>query len=56
MNDYFCTVDTGLAKNIEETENSLLLGNYQIKSLVTNFRFRPITFQDIREAIAKLLP
>ena len=24
MNDYFCTVGTDLAKNIEETENSLL--------------------------------
>ena len=32
MNDYFCTVGTGLAKNIEETENSLLSGKYQIKS------------------------
>ena len=25
MNDYFYTVGTGLAKNIEETENSILI-------------------------------
>ena len=54
MNDYFCTVGIGLAKDIEETENSLLSGKYQIKSSTANFRFRPIMVQDIREAIAKL--
>ena len=54
MNDYFCTVCTGLAKYIEETENSLLSGKYQIKSSTANIRFRPIMVQDIREAIAKL--
>ena len=54
MNDYFCTVGTGLAKYIEEAENSLLSGQYQIKSSTANFRFRPIMVQDIREAIAKL--
>ena len=54
MNDYFRTVGTDLAKNIEETENSLLSGKYQIKSPAPKFRFRRIMIQDIREAVAKL--
>ena len=54
MNDYFSTAGTDLAKNIEETENSLLSGKYQIKNSAANFRFRPIMIQDIREAVAKL--
>ena len=54
MKDYFCSVGTDLAKNIEETENSLLSGKYQIKSSTPHFRFRPIMIQDIRDAIAKL--
>ena len=54
MNDYFCTVGTDLAKNIEETENSLLSGKYQIKSPAPKFRFRPIMIQGIRVAFAKL--
>ena len=54
MNDYFCTVGTDLAKNIEETENSLLSSKYRIKSSAPNVRFRLIMIQDVREAISKL--
>ena len=54
MNGYFCTVGTGLAKNIEETENSLLSGKDHIKNSVANFRFRPSMVHNKREAIAKL--
>ena len=54
MNDYFCTVGTDLAKNIEETENSLFSGKYQIKSSTQKFRCGPIMIQDIREAVSKL--
>ena len=53
MNDYFCTIGTGLAKNIEETANPLLSGKYQIKSSTPHFRFKSIMGKDIREAIAK---
>ena len=28
MNEYFCTIGSGLAKNIEETANPLLSGNF----------------------------
>ena len=54
MNDYFYTVDTDLAKNIEETENSLLSGKQQMKSSAPNLRFRPIMIQDTKEAVAML--
>ena len=53
MNDYFCTIGTNLAKNIEETVNPLLSGKYQIKSSAPKFRFKSITCKDIRAAIAK---
>ena len=54
MNNYFCTIGTCLAKNIEEAENPLLSGKFQIKSSTpTTFRFKSITCRDIREAIAK---
>ena len=33
MNNYFCTIGTGLAENIEETVNPLLSGEFQIKTL-----------------------
>ena len=33
MNDYFCTIGTNLAKNIEETVNPLLSGKYQINRI-----------------------
>ena len=54
MNGYFCTVGTGLEKNIEETENSLLSGKYHIKNSVANFRFIPSMVHNKMEAIAKL--
>ena len=53
MNDYFCTIGTNLAKNIEENVNPLLSGKYQINSSAPKFRFKPFTCKDIREAIAK---
>ena len=53
MNDYFCTIGTNLAKNIEESANPLLSGKYQIKSSAPKFRFKSITCKDIREAFVK---
>ena len=38
MNHCICTVGTSLAKNIEETENSFLLGRHKIKSSAPSFR------------------
>ena len=55
MNDYFCTIGTGLAKIIEEAVNPLLSGRYQIKSSAPKLKFRSILGQDIREAIANFI-
>ena len=53
MNDYFCIIGAGLAKNIEETANPLLSGKFQIHSSTPNFGFKSIMAQDTRKAIAK---
>ena len=53
INDHFCTIEAGLAKNIKEKANPLLSGNFQTHSSTPNFRFKSIMVQDIREAIAK---
>ena len=53
MNDYFCTIGAGLAKNIEETVNPVLSSKFQIKSSIPKSRFKSIMVQHIREDIAK---
>ena len=53
MNEYFCTIGAGLAKNIEETANPLQSGHFLIHSSTPNFRFKFIIVQDIWVAMAK---
>ena len=51
--DYFCTIGQELADEIDQSPNSLLVGDYLINEGNKTMKFTKISEQNIREAIDK---
>ena len=53
MNSYFCSIGTELASKIDHSPNPLLSGDYHINDKPGKFKLKPVTVQEIRDALAK---
>ena len=54
MNQFFCSIGTALAEEIEDSPNPLLLGKYHLNPKSSSFKFSPLLVRDVREAINKV--
>ena len=54
MNQYFSSVGTTLAEEIEDSPNPLLSGEYHLNTRNSIFKFSPLQARDVREAIDKI--
>ena len=54
MNQYFSSVGTTLAEEIEDSPNPLLSGEYHQNTRNSIFKFSPLWVRDVREAIDKV--
>ena len=53
MNQYFSSVGTSLAEEIEDSPNPLLSGEYHLNTRNSILKFSPLQVRDVREAIDK---
>ena len=54
MNQFFCSIGTALAEEIEDSPNPILSGKYRLNPKSSSFKFSPLLVRDVREAINKV--
>ena len=54
MNSFLCSIGKDLASNTEDEYDPLILCDYFLNSNVSNFMFKSINTEQLREAIGKL--